>query len=210
MNLNNKYIQDIINYNQIHMLTGFKTKEKIQNNLIDDSIASFSKIDIKNKSILDIGTGCGIPGIPLKLKDRSISLTLLEVKEKRIKFLKKINKYIDFDLITTRAEDAWANYKEKFDIATTRAFGHSSICLEIASQYLKVGGILVLIKGANVDKELNVAKKAATILNFDLEENYSLEDSVLNTKILIFKKKKETNDKYPRKFNLIKQRMLGE
>ena len=192
------------------MLTGFNTPKEVEENLITNSIISFKDIDIKNKSILDIGTGCGIPGIPLKINEDSIKLTLLEVMQKRVKFLKEVNEYIEFDLIRGRAEEQWVNYQEKFGVVTMRAFAHSSICLEIAAQYLKVNGILVLIKGPNVDEELKITNKAAKILNFQLSKNYKLEDSNIKTKIIIYKKIKKTNKKYPRKFKLIKEKMLGE
>ena len=210
MNIKNKYINHILKYNKIHMLTGFNTQKEVEENLIINSINSFKDIDIKNKSILDIGTGCGIPGIPLKINEDSIKLTLLEVMQKRVKFLKEVKEYIEFDLITGRAEEQWVNHHEKFDIVTMRAFAHSSICLEIAAQYLKIKGILVLIKGPNVDEELKITNKTAKILNFELSQNYKLEDSSIKTKIIIYKKTKKTNKKYPRKFKLIKEKILGE
>ena len=210
MNIKNKYINHILKYNKIHMLTGFNTQKEVEENLIINSTHSFKDIDIKNKSILDVGTGCGIPGIPLKINEDSIKLTLLEVMQKRVKFLREVKEYIEFDLITGRAEEQWVNHHEKFDIVTMRAFAHSSICLEIAAQYLKVEGILVLIKGPNVDEELKITNKTAKILNFELSQNYKLEDSSIKTKIIIYKKTKKTNKKYPRKFKLIKEKMLGE
>ncbi len=205
-----KYIEHILEYNNVHMLTGFKTIEEIQDNLINDSIKAFANIDLNNKKVLDIGTGCGIPGIPLKLNNKSIDLYLLEAKEKRVKFLKQVNEYIDFNIIHDRAEDCWINYKKQFDVVTMRAFAHSAICLEISSQYLKLNGKLILIKGSSIEDELKLAAKAAKILGFKLVGNYKVKGTMIPTNIIVYKKIKETNKKYPRKFKKIKEKILGE
>lgn len=210
MEINNKlkkdfqdYAKTILDYNKIHMLTGFKNEDEIIENLFIDSIKYFENLEIDNKKILDIGSGSGVPGIPLKMYNKTISLTIIETMTKRINFLKTL-KNVDFTLLHDRAENLAQMYEESFDIVTMRAVFETRIALEIATKFVKVNGLIVLPKGEKADLELDKAKMAIEKLSLKLIESRQYKEG----KILIFKKMKKTDKIFPRNFSIIKKKPL--
>ena len=199
-----KYATLILEYNKIHMLTGFKTRADIFDYLFDDSFQSFKSIDLKNKKVLDIGTGAGIPGVVLKINNPSIDLTVIESLNKRVTFLQSLD-VGDFTILNQRAELIPPHLVEQFDIVTSRAFYNLAMSLEIMSQYCKVKGLLVLIKGKSVDQEVkNCAPLAAKLkLKLIKTANHKIRD--LTTKVLIYQKMESTPKIYPRPFAKLKR-----
>ena len=154
--------------------------------------------------IIDIGTGGGFPGIPLKILNKEMKFTLIDSVNKKLNVIRDLSEKIgleNLEVIHTRAEDL-ANkkdYRECYDVATTRAVSNLSTILEYMIPFVKVGGIAVCMKGPNYKEELNEAKKAIEILGgkFEQIETFNLEGE-MERNILVIKKVKNTPNKFPR------------
>lgn len=157
-------------------------------------------------SIIDVGTGAGFPGVPLKVCLGNTKVTLLDSLNKRINFLQEVCNQLeleDVEFIHGRAEDFGKNpdYREQYDIATARAVAGLPILMEFCVPFIKVGGYFVCLKGPNADLELEESKKAMEVLGIEFVEklDIKLPETDLNHNILVFKKVSETPSKYPRK-----------
>ena len=194
----------LIEKNKVMNLTGIiEPKEVILKHFID-SLTALKYID-KNNSVIDVGTGAGFPGLPLKIADNSLEITLLDSLNKRINFLNEVIEYTSLEKIKTihgRAEDFGQNaeYREKYDTATSRAVAPLNILLEYMLPFVKVGGKCICMKGSNCDEEIENAKKTIKILGGEIEkiEKFTLPNSDNNRTILIIKKVKKIDKQYPR------------
>ena len=194
----------LIEKNKVMNLTGIiEPKEVILKHFID-SLTALKYID-KNNSVIDVGTGAGFPGLPLKIADNSLEITLLDSLNKRINFLNEVIEYTSLEKIKTihgRAEDFGQNaeYREKYDTATSRAVAPLNILLEYMLPFVKVGGKCICMKGSNCDEEIENAKKTIKILGGEIEkiEKFTLPNSDNNRTILIIKKVKKIDKQYTR------------
>ena len=160
----------------------------------------------KGENIIDVGTGAGFPGIPLKIAREDLKITLADSLNKRINFLNEvINKLNlkDIETIHTRAEELGKNkkYREKFDIATSRAVANMSTLSEYLIPFIKVKGRCICMKSSDIDTELENAKKAINILGCKIEskDKFDLPNSDLGRSVIILRKVKNTPSKFPRK-----------
>jgi len=170
-----------------------------------DSI-TISKYIVKDKTIIDIGTGAGFPGIPIKILNKENKVVLFDSLNKRLKVLEDIIKKINLENIETlhgRAEETFKNknYREKYDIATSRAVAALNVLSELMLPSVKVGGICICMKGNNAESEIEEAKKAIKELGGEIVkvEKITLPELNLERNIIIIKKVKKTPNKYPRK-----------
>lgn len=159
-----------------------------------------------NSRIIDIGTGAGFPGIPLKILNNSLKITLMDSLNKRILFLNNVIdelKLSDIEGIHARAEELAKNknYREKFDIATSRAVANLSTLSEYMLPFVKKGGIAICMKGFNINEELNNSKKAIKILGgkIDKIDNFNLAETDNLRNIIILRKIEKTPKEFPRK-----------
>ena len=158
----------------------------------------------KNNKIIDIGTGAGFPGVPMKILRKNIDLTLLDSLNKRIVFLDKLSEKIgvEYSTIHGRAEEFGQknDYRENFDLAVSRAVAPLNILCEYTLPFVKVGGYFAALKGPDFEKELSNSKNAIEILGGTLEkcENFELPYDKGSRNIIIIKKIKLTPKKYPR------------
>ena len=181
-------------------------EEIIKKHFIDSmKIFQFEYLRKANK-IIDIGTGGGFPGIPMKIMRPDADMVLLDSLKKRINVLDDILNKIginDVETIHGRAEEFAKNpkYREKFDAVVSRAVANLASLSEFCLPYVKVGGYFVALKGPAVDEEVKIAKKAISILGGKLEEirEVEIEDSDLKHNLVIIKKVKNTPKQYPRK-----------
>jgi len=206
-----RYKDLIKEWNEKINLTAIKEDEEIVKKHFIDSMKVFEFDQLKNaKNIIDIGTGGGFPGIPMKIIKPEINIVLLDSLNKRIKFLDEVIKDLQLENIKAihgRAEDyaQEVQYREKFDIAVSRAVANLTVLSEFCIPYVKVGGYFVAMKGPAVEEEIKLSKNAIRMLGGKIEhiEKVQIEDSDLNHNLVIIKKIAGTNKKYPRKAGMV-------
>lgn len=198
-----KYMKEIIEWNDKINVTAITDEKMFIVKHFADSLA-INKFAASAKSIIDIGTGGGFPGIPLKIMNKDKKVTLIDSVNKKLNVIRSITENMDLgelEIIHTRAEEL-ANkkeYREMYDIATTRAVSNFSTILEYMLPFIKVGGYAVCMKGPNYNEELNEAKKAIEILGGKFEKIESLNvGKELERNIIIIKKVKNTPKNFPR------------
>lgn len=191
---------------KINLTTITEDEEIIKKHFID-SIKVFKFPYVREaKNIIDIGTGGGFPGIPMKIVKSDCSIVLLDSLNKRINFLNEVIDKLELDDIRTihgRAEDfaQKAEYREKFDLTVSRAVANLAVLLELCLPYVKVGGYFVALKGPSIEDEIKDAKVALRVLGGSIEEiiEVNIAGSDLKHNLLVIKKVKDTPKKYPRK-----------
>ena len=204
-----KYMNLLIERNKNINLTAITDKDEIVLKHFVDSL-TISKYIVDNSKIIDVGTGAGFPGIPLKIYNESLDITLLDSLNKRINFLNDVIEMLNLNNIRavhSRAEDAAKNpdYRERFDIATSRAVANLSTLVEYLLPFVRVNGICICMKGPNVDEELSRAKKAIEVLGGRIEQVDNLKlaaddaENDLERNIIIIRKVRKCSNKYPRK-----------
>ena len=195
----------LIEKNKVMNLTGItEPKEVILKHFID-SLTVLKYIN-ENDNIIDVGTGAGFPGIPLKMAENSLEITLLDSLNKRINFLNEVIEKINLNKVKTihgRAEDFGQDfkYREKYDVAVSRAVAPLNVLLEYMLPFVKVGGQCICMKGNNCDEEIENSKRAIEILGGKIEKikKFNLPNSDNNRTIFIIKKVQKMNRQYPRK-----------
>lgn len=201
------YRELLVEWNQKMNLTGIEEEKEVFIKHFLDSISAVSKGYIKDGiSLIDVGTGAGFPGLPLKICLKNIKLTLLDSLNKRINFLQEVSNSVkleDIEFIHGRAEDFGKNpeYREQYDVATARAVAGLPILMEFCVPFVKLGGYFVCLKGPNANLELEESKAAMDILGLEFVEKIDIElpNEELKHNILVFKKVRNTPEKYPRK-----------
>lgn len=195
------YMKNLQDWNSRINLTAIKDEKDIIIKHFIDSIFISKYLD--GKKVIDIGAGAGFPGIPLKIFDDSLNITLLDAVNKKVLFMNDSIAKLDLKNINAlhgRAEDYAHNkkYRECFDVATSRAVANMSTLVEYMLPFVKVGGSCLCMKGPNSEEEINEAKVAISRLGGHIDEviNYSLEDN--ERCLVIIKKIKNTEQIYPR------------
>ena len=178
-----------------------------------DCAALCSVYNFSGASVIDVGTGAGFPGLPLKITDPSISLTLLDSHKKRIAFLEetcKMLKLEDVNCIDERAEEISSDIGGSFDIAVSRAVARLNILCELCLPFVHVGGVFIAMKGPDCAQELAEATKAISILGGKAPEikKYTIPGTNIVHSIVIIEKVKPTPPEYPRQFGRIKKAPL--
>ncbi|MPM12011.1 Ribosomal RNA small subunit methyltransferase G [bioreactor metagenome] len=203
----NIYREILVDWNQKMNLTGIEDEKEVFIKHFLDSVSSVENGYIKDGiSLIDVGTGAGFPGLPLKICLENINLTLLDSLNKRINFLQEVSNNLgleNVEFIHGRAEDfgKLEEYREQYDVATARAVAGLPILMEFCVPFVKVGGYFVCLKGPNANLELEESKSAMEVLGLEFVEKIDIELPETNLKhnILVFKKVKNTPEKYPRK-----------
>ncbi len=177
-----------------------------------DSSAPLLIADMAGKKLIDVGTGAGFPGLPLKIMEPSISLTLLDSLDKRIRFLQDVCSQAgleDVNFVHGRAEEP-GELRESFDFAVSRAVARLSMLCEFCLPYVKVGGAFLALKGPAAAEEIDEAKKAISILGGKLERvfEYEVPGTELRHNIVLIRKVSPTPKKYPRRFAIMKKSPL--
>lgn len=203
----NKYYELLIEWNNKVNLTAITEKEEVWKKHFEDSISIIKAIDMNSvENLIDVGTGAGFPGIPIKIMFPHIKLTLLDSLNKRINFLNIVISELGLDNVETihgRAEDFGKDklYREKFDICVSRAVANLATLSELCIPFVKVNGCFISYKAEKADEELIVAKKAIDILSSGKVDVFELvlSDSDYSRKLVVINKKKSTPARYPRK-----------
>ncbi len=200
-----EYMNVLLEWNEKINLTAITNPKDVIIKHFIDSI-TIEKYLPKDASIIDIGTGAGFPGIPVKIIRDDLSITLMDSLNKRINFLNEVIDKIDLQSIKavhSRAEELAKNkqFREKYDVATSRAVAPLNVLLEYMLPFVKVGGYCICMKGSNIDEEVKNAKGALKILKGEIEEvqSFNLPESDYGRNIIIVKKLDNTPNAYPRK-----------
>lgn len=200
-----KYKDILLEWNKKINLTAIEDDREIIIKHFIDSISVAPFIKKQNKKIIDVGTGAGFPGIPLKIIMKDLDVTLLDSLEKRTKFLNEVINKLDLKdikAVHSRAEDKGISkdFRETFDLAIARAVANLPVLLEYCLPFVKEGGYFIAMKGSNLE-ELDNSKKALEILGGKVEDvvNFDLPFTDMKRNIIIIKKFRHTPTKYPRK-----------
>lgn len=205
-----KYHEILAEWNSFMNLTGITEYEEVVQKHFVDSLVLCKAIDVnKVESLIDIGTGAGFPGIPLKIAYPHLRVTLLDSLQKRIKFLNEVVMQLnltDVETIHGRAEDFVkpSMKRETYDVCVSRAVANLSSLSEYCLPYVKVDGYFIPYKSGKIDEELAESKKAVFILGGKIEDEvkFNLPDSDISRSLIKIKKVSVTPKKYPRKSGL--------
>lgn len=199
------YMQILLEWNEKINLTAITEANEIILKHFVDSM-TISKYIEENKSLIDVGTGAGFPGVPLKIIREDLEITLLDSLNKRINFLNEVIEKLNLNKINTihsRIEECGQNkkYREKFDYSTSRAVANLTTLSEYLMPMVKMDGFCICMKGNNVEEELQDSKKAISVLGGKVTkvDCFNLPESDIERNVIIIKKDKLTPAKYPRK-----------
>ena len=208
-----KYLDLLMEWNQKINLTALKTEEEIIEKHFYDSLLMAEEIKFDDQSLLDVGTGAGFPGIPLKIVFEDLFVTLLEPTLKRVNFLDIVIKELGLKKIVTinkRAEDYVKDARSYYDLVTARAVSRLNMLLELCMPLVKVDGLFLAMKGSKGEEEIQESINALKILNGEIikiQKTKLVTDNDERMNIFI-KKTDEISMKYPRAYGQIKKSPL--
>lgn len=207
-----KYYQLLVSENKLYNLTAITEEEQVYLKHFYDSLTISKTINLKNQSIIDLGTGAGFPGMVLKIFYPDIKLTLLDSTLKKCNFLKKVSVELNLEnvtIINERAEEYGKNNREIYDVVVSRAVAPLKHLLEYGVPLLRINGLFISMKGnienniTNIDDYINKLKLSnIDVISFQLP----IENS--NRNLVKFTKIAKTPDIYPRKYTEIKKEKI--
>lgn len=205
------YYELLVEWNRVMNLTAItEYKEVVQKHFVD-SLSVIRAVDIErlqseSKSVIDIGTGAGFPGIPIKIAFPKLEITLLDSLNKRIRFLNTVIERLELENIATihgRAEDyaKQDKYREQYDVCVSRAVANLSTLSEYSLPFVKTGGYFISYKAENAEEEIENSKRAIVLLGGKVEKiiKFNLPDTDIRRAIIKIRKQNPTSKKYPRK-----------
>lgn len=201
------FYEYLVEKNKVMNLTGITEFQEVLVKHFLDSLACVKAVDMqKVKNIMDVGTGAGFPGVPLKIAFPHLEACLLDSLKKRVNFLEEtfaLLKLTDIAAIHGRAEEYAKNkaYREKFDLCVSRAVSNLATLSEYCLPYVKVGGSFISYKSGTVQEEVEQAEKAVKILGGKIKDvvYFQLPDSEIQRSLVVIEKVKPTLGRYPRK-----------
>jgi len=205
-----EYLEEI---NKVMNLTAISGEEDVAKLHFLDCAALLNTVDFKDKSLIDVGTGAGFPGLALKIACPDMNLTLLDSLDKRVNFLRDTCKKLGFEdvvCVHARAEEAPKELRESFDFAASRAVARLNLLSELCLPFVKVGGAFIAMKGPDFEEEVNEAKKGIALLGGKVEKcvNYVIPGTDITHSLIVIRKVKPTHPKYPRRWAQIKKQPL--
>lgn len=205
-----EYYRLLVQWNEFMNLTAITEMEEVMEKHFVDSLALSKAAEVGNiETLIDVGTGAGFPGIPLKIAYPHLRVVLLDSLNKRVKFLSTVIETLgltNIQAVHGRAEDAARQkaYREQFDAAVSRAVANMASLSEYCLPFVKVGGVFVPYKSGNIEEELKDAGKAVKTLGGTIRrvEKFQLPDTDIERSLVLIKKTERTDKRYPRKAGL--------
>lgn len=209
------YMELLVQWNKVMNLTSITEEEEIiAKHFLDSCSCLQTGLDFSRCSSIDVGTGAGFPGIPLKIAVPGMKITLLDSLKKRTLFLSELTGKlgIECEIVHGRAEDFGANpmCREKYDIALSRAVANMSVLLEYTLPFVKIGGNFLCLKGPGIFKEVEESGRAAEILGGNIKKILptNVYKSDFNHYIAVIEKVGICPGKYPRKAGMVEKKPL--
>ena len=201
------FYEYLVEKNKVMNLTGITEFQEVLVKHVLDSLACVKAVDMKKvTTVMDIGTGAGFPGVPLKIAFPHLEACLLDSLKKRVNFLEETFALLKLQNITAihgRAEEFAKNksYRETYDLCVSRAVSNLATLSEYCLPYVKVGGKFISYKSGTVQEEAEQAEKAIRILGGKIQDvvYFNLPDSEIQRSLVVIEKIKPTPGKYPRK-----------
>ena len=201
----------VVEKNRVMNLTAITEPERVAELHLLDSLTLLRVLPLAGKSLLDVGTGAGFPGVPLKLAEPTLRLTLLDSLQKRMHWLEAEALPalgLEARFLTGRAEDFAAAHRERFDVVTSRAVARLNLLCELCLPYVHLGGFFLAMKAATASEELEEAQKAIRLLGGSFERTEQFEIGGQTHCVIVIHKTAHTPPQYPRSWSRIKQKPL--
>lgn len=208
-----QFSQLLLAKNEVMNLTAITDPDQVATLHFLDSLAVWQGADLSGKEIIDVGTGAGFPGVPLKIAHPDIRLTLLDSLNKRVDFLREVCDTLSLTDVTCvhgRAEEFAADHREQYDAAVSRAVANLRLLAELCLPLVKVGGVFLAMKSTECEEELAEAKNAIKLLGGKTEQvvDYTIPTTDVVHRLVVIRKLSPTPAKYPRRFAQIKKQPL--
>ena len=203
----------LLETNKVMNLTAITEPEDVARLHLLDCAALLNITDFRGKRVVDVGTGAGFPGMPLRILEPDFDLTLLDSLGKRIAFLQRVCDEMGLQRVScvhARAEEFAAKHREQYDIATSRAVAALNVLCELTLPLVKVGGRFLAMKAVDSDEEIRAAKSAVAQLGGKVEDirDYTIPGTDITHRVVVIGKVKPTPDAFPRAFAKIKKAPL--
>ena len=202
----------LIEKNRVMNLTAITEPQAVARLHFLDSMALLGCTDLAGKAVVDVGCGAGFPGVPLKIAEPSMQLTLLDSLGKRMDWLRQIlpELGIEADCVCARAEEYAADHREVFDAAVSRAVARLNLLAELCLPLVRPGGVFIAMKSSDSDGEISQAARAISLLGGKVERiaDYPVPGTDAVHRAVVIRKERRTPGQYPRRYAKIKQSPL--
>ncbi|MBR2894409.1 MAG: 16S rRNA (guanine(527)-N(7))-methyltransferase RsmG [Oscillospiraceae bacterium] len=203
----------LIKKNEVMNLTGITQPKEVATLHLLDSLSLIPLSDFTGKKMIDVGTGAGFPGVPLKIVLPDTEVTLLDSLNKRVEFLRESCDQLGLsgvECVHARAEEF--GHREEYDYAVSRAVAALPVLCELCLPFVKVGGEFLAMKSSHTEEEIAQAKTAISLLGGKITEiiDYTIPTTDIVHRVVRIEKIKPTAKKYPRRFAQIKKQPLGQ